>query len=241
MARQLPLISLIALSCAACTQPGVEVVDKSGIYFGQTQTAALQQPKHIAAKYQDDAYVAPAPLAQVEVATVSEPEFVTVEELAPINVTAVEAPKTLAPLSLSQNNSVLSASVNSTFSWPIEGPILSHYGPKSGGLVNDGINIAAAQGEPIWSAASGEVAYAGSSVADYGNMVILRHSNGWMSAYGHASDLLVKKGDVVKQGDLLGYVGQTGNVVEPQLHFGLRQNDKPIDPLSLLPRSLASK
>lgn len=238
MARHHSLLFATALlATTACTQDGVEVVDKSGLFFGQQQTVAVtgsvpaQQPKEIAAKYQEEEYVSPAPLMEVtELETVEPPQAVEVETLAPLAVSEPVATPVRQTHSLA----------NSTFKWPLQGPILSHFGPKSGGLVNDGINISASEGEPIWSAAAGEVVYAGSSVADYGNMVILRHSNGWMSAYGHASDLLVKKGDSLKQGDLIGYVGQSGNVTEPQLHFGIRKGEKPVDPLGLLPQSVAS-
>lgn len=260
MARHTPFISLFALvGAAACTQPQVEVVDKGGLYFGQNQVVQVgsfvpaQQQPMIAAKYKGSEYAEPTPAVAVEVADLGEPMDVAtldapepimvqeVETLAPLEVSFAGDMESLAPLPIQNTTqAIVNPVANSTFSWPVEGPVLSHYGPKAGGLVNDGINIAAGSGEPIWAAAGGEVAYAGSSVADYGNMVIVRHSNGWMSAYGHASDLLVKKGDVVKQGDLLGYVGQTGNVSEPQLHFGLRKNDKPVDPLSLLPHRVAS-
>lgn len=128
----------------------------------------------------------------------------------------------------------------SNFIWPVEGSVVSRFGPKSNGLVNDGINIAAQQGEPIWAAADGEVVYAGNELKGYGKMVIVRHENGWMTAYAHASDMLVAKGDSVAQGDLIGYVGTTGAVNEPQLHFGIRDGKNPINPETLLPRRVAS-
>lgn len=126
------------------------------------------------------------------------------------------------------------------FIWPVEGKIISHFGPKKNGLVNDGINISASEGEPIWAASKGEVVYAGNELKGYGNMVIMRHSNGWMTAYAHASDVLVAKGDRIAQGDLIGYVGSTGTVKQPQLHFGIREGKTAVNPEELLPRRLAS-
>lgn len=128
----------------------------------------------------------------------------------------------------------------SNFIWPAEGKVVSRFGPKKNGLVNDGINISAREGSPIWASANGEVVYSGNEMKGYGNMIILRHRNGWMTAYAHASDLLVKKGMLVKQGDLLGYVGRTGTVIHPQLHFGIREGKTPVDPEELLPHRIAS-
>lgn len=128
----------------------------------------------------------------------------------------------------------------SNFIWPVEGNVISRFGPKKNGLVNDGINIAAPEGEPIWAAAGGEVVYTGSEMKGYGNMVILKHNNGWMTAYGHASQILVSKGDNVKQGDLIAFVGKTGGVKQSQLHFGMREGNAPVDPERLLPNHIAS-
>ncbi len=126
------------------------------------------------------------------------------------------------------------------FIWPVRGQILSRYGPKPNGLINDGINIEASEGEPIWAAAGGKVIYAGNKLKGYGNMAILLHKDQWMTAYGHASELLVKKGDKLKQGDLIGYVGSTGHVKRPQLHFGMRRGEASVDPELILPQDLAS-
>lgn len=133
------------------------------------------------------------------------------------------------------------AIVSADFIWPTQGRIVSGFGPKESGLVNDGINIAADAGEPIWAAADGEVAYVGNELKGYGNMLIVRHDDGWMSAYAHAKNWSVGKGIRVKQGQLIGYVGQSGGVAEPQLHFGLRQNKTPVDPTGYLPQQVASR
>lgn len=166
------------------------------------------------------------------------------QELAPLPIEQVASSHPIAQAAIAEQAKgpapKLTADRNSNFIWPVEGKIVSHFGPKKNGLVNDGINIAAREGEPIWAAAKGEVVYSGNELKGYGNMVILRHDNGWMTAYAHASDMLVKKGDTVEQGDLLGYVGKTGAVNTAQLHFGIREGKNPVDPETLLPQRVAS-
>lgn len=153
-------------------------------------------------------------------------------KLNPMVKAAIEEEKEVASSSLETRSS--------NFIWPVEGPVVSRFGPKKNGLVNDGINIEASEGNPIWAAADGEVVYAGNELKGYGNMMIVRHANGWMTAYAHASDMLVAKGDKVGQGDLIGYVGKTGAVTKAQLHFGIREGKNPVDPETLLPRRVAS-
>ncbi|WP_374596220.1 peptidoglycan DD-metalloendopeptidase family protein [Sphingosinicella sp.] len=124
---------------------------------------------------------------------------------------------------------------NGRFMAPVEGKLISRFGAKSGGLYNDGINLRAPAGAPIRAAANGVVAYAGNAVEGFGNLVLLKHDGGWVTAYAHAEDLLVIRGDTVRQGDPIARVGKTGSVDEPQLHFEIRQGKKPVDPLPLLP------
>lgn len=123
---------------------------------------------------------------------------------------------------------------NVSFIWPASGKVISGFGPKSGGLYNDGINIAARAGVPIKAAADGEVVYSGSELKGYGNMLLLRHNNGYLTAYAHAQDITAKKGDVVKAGQVIGHIGETGHVSSPQLHFSIRQGRKAIDPEKFL-------
>jgi murein DD-endopeptidase MepM/ murein hydrolase activator NlpD len=120
------------------------------------------------------------------------------------------------------------------FLLPVQGRIVSEYGPKSGGLQNDGINISAPRGTPFHAAADGEVAYAGDGLPGFGNLILIRHADGWTSAYAHADTMAVKRGDKVTRGQVIGQVGTTGSVEEPQLHFELRKNDRAIDPKPLL-------
>ncbi len=120
------------------------------------------------------------------------------------------------------------------FLLPVQGRIVSDFGPKSGGLHNDGINIAAPRGTPILATADGEIAYAGDGLPGFGNLILIRHADGWTSAYAHADSMAVKRGDEVQRGQEIGRVGSTGSVSEPQLHFELRKQDKAVDPTPLL-------
>jgi murein DD-endopeptidase MepM/ murein hydrolase activator NlpD len=126
------------------------------------------------------------------------------------------------------------AGKSNQFSWPVKGKIISKFGPKSGGLYNDGINIKAAQGAPVKAAEDGVVAYVGSELRGYGNLVIIKHSKGWISAYAHLSKANVKRGDKVKQNSTIGLVGSSGNVKTAQLYFGLRKGRKAVNPQKYL-------
>ena len=119
------------------------------------------------------------------------------------------------------------------FRWPARGHILKTFGEK-GGEKSDGINIALPEGTPIKAAENGIVAYAGNELKGYGNLVLVRHDNGFVSAYANNSELKVKKGDNVKRGQVIAASGQTGNVSSPQLHFELRKGSTPVDPMGFL-------
>ncbi len=120
------------------------------------------------------------------------------------------------------------------FSWPVRGQIISKFGPKSGGLYNDGINIKAAEGSTVKSAEDGVVAYVGNELKGYGNLVIIKHSGGWITAYAHLANSSVKRGQNVKKGAKIGTVGATGNVTSPQLYFGLRKGRDAVNPENYL-------
>ena len=121
-----------------------------------------------------------------------------------------------------------------SFIWPVQGRVLSGFGPKSGGLVNDGINIAAPLGTPVRASQDGTIAYAGNELRGYGNLLLLRHDNGWVTAYAHNGELQVGRGDRVKRGQVIARVGASGSVTEPQLHFELRQGTRTVDPTRYL-------
>lgn len=123
---------------------------------------------------------------------------------------------------------------NSKFLKPVSGTIISSYGPKKGGLHNDGINIAAARGTPVLAAENGVVVYVGSELRGSGNLVLVRHADRWMSAYAHLDKASVKRGQVLKRGEKLGTVGSTGTVTEPQLHFEIRRGTEAVNPVRYL-------
>src|SRR5204863_7393264 len=106
--------------------------------------------------------------------------------------------------------------------WPVKGRLVAGFGPAGKGLHNDGINIAAPIGTQVRAVDNGVVAYAGSELKGFGNLLLIKHADGVTTAYAHNQKLLVTKGDVVKQGQVVATVGKTGNVDSPQLHFEVR-------------------
>lgn len=121
------------------------------------------------------------------------------------------------------------------FVWPVEGPILAGFGPRNSGGKNDGLNIAAPRGAPVVAAANGVVLHAGNDTKGYGNLVLIRHGDGYITAYAHLDRMIVDKDSVIAKGDMIGMVGSTGDVKGPQLHFEVRYNGKPVDPTPQLP------
>jgi murein DD-endopeptidase MepM/ murein hydrolase activator NlpD len=121
-----------------------------------------------------------------------------------------------------------------TFRWPVRGKVITAYGAKANGKANDGINLAVPEGTPVKAADDGVVAYSGNELKGYGNLVLVRHSNGYVTAYAHASELLVKRGDTIKRGQVIAKSGQSGEVASPQLHFEIRKGSSPVDPLQFL-------
>jgi len=125
------------------------------------------------------------------------------------------------------------------FTWPVSGRIISTFGPAAGGTHNDGINIQAPEGTTVVAAETGVVAYAGNELRGFGNLLLIKHNGGWVTAYAHNQVLLVKKGDKVRRGQAIARVGSTGGVSGAQLHFELRSGTKAIDPLDHLPQLTA--
>ncbi len=124
----------------------------------------------------------------------------------------------------------VSANGNPEFRWPAHGRIIQGF--KSGG--NDGINIAVPEGTSVKAAESGVVAYAGSEIKGFGNLVLIRHPNGYVTAYANNGDIEVHRGEQVKRGQVIAKSGQSGNVASPQLHFELRKGSTPVDPTRYL-------
>jgi murein DD-endopeptidase MepM/ murein hydrolase activator NlpD len=121
------------------------------------------------------------------------------------------------------------------FIWPVRGRVIEGFGPGPHGIRNDGINIAARRGAPVLAAASGTVVYVGNQLRGYGNLILLKHDDGYLTAYAHNETMLVRNGQRVVRGQVIARVGETGGVSEPQLHFEIRDGTKPIDPARFLP------
>ena len=120
--------------------------------------------------------------------------------------------------------------INATFLWPLKGRVISEFGPAAAGARNDGINIEAERGEPIHAAAEGTVSYVGNELKGYGNLILIQHDNGFITAYAHSETVTVERGQHVAKGQVIAYAGTTGDVSEPQLHFELRFGTKAINP-----------
>ena len=123
------------------------------------------------------------------------------------------------------------------FRWPVRGRVIAGFGRRPDGTHNDGINLAVPQGTDVHASEGGKVAYAGNELKGYGNLILIRHDNGYVSAYAHNEQLLVKRDDVVRRGQVIAKAGKTGAVDQPQLHFELRQGSKPVDPMPHLEKN----
>jgi murein DD-endopeptidase MepM/ murein hydrolase activator NlpD len=171
---------------------------------------------------------APAPAVQQKTVVAS----AAPKEPEPVQSAAVVAPTD----SLDKEAAKLAESSGAVpkFRWPANGRVIAGYGPTPNGQQNDGINIALPENTPVKAAEDGVVAYAGNELKGYGNLVLVRHPNGYVTAYAHAKELLVKRGDQVKRGQVIARSGQTGNVNTPQLHFEIRKGSSPLDPTRFL-------
>jgi murein DD-endopeptidase MepM/ murein hydrolase activator NlpD len=168
-----------------------------------------------------------APLPEAPTAAAPKPAA------APIQQTAV-APQTGNAGSLAPVTPEPSTAATAGFRWPVRGRIISGFGKKPNGERNDGINLAVPEGTSVKAAEDGTVIYAGNELKSYGNLVLIRHANGWVSAYAHNSKLEVKRGDQVKRGQVIALSGMSGGVTTPQVHFELRKDAAPVDPLQHL-------
>jgi murein DD-endopeptidase MepM/ murein hydrolase activator NlpD len=139
-----------------------------------------------------------------------------------------------APEPQAQPNPI--ATGGSDFRWPVRGRVISGFGTKPNGQTNDGVNISVPEGTEIKAAEGGVVAYAGNELKGFGNLVLIRHAGEWVTAYAHASEILVKRGDVVRRGQTIARSGKTGSVTTPQLHFEVRRGASPVDPMDHLPQ-----
>jgi murein DD-endopeptidase MepM/ murein hydrolase activator NlpD len=206
---------------------------------GATQQVAAAEPV-------EDEIAAPAPIKKKKKAPLALPEE---EETAQANsdeeqaigeTETATAKKTVVEEEPEEQASAPAAVNGLTLRWPVKGKVISTFGNKPNGLKNEGINIAVPEGTEVRAAGAGVVAYAGNELKGYGNLVLIRHPGGYVTAYAHAKSLKVKRGDQVKRGDVIALAGQTGAVNSPQLHFEVRKGATALDPLKFIISATAS-
>ena len=185
--------------------------------------APAAQPAPVAAAAQPVA-VSPAPATKMAAAAGGPQQSARLAQ-----ATAADDAAAATPAKASEATGALP-----TFRWPVRGKVITSYGAKTNGKSNDGINLAVPEGTPVKAAEDGVVAYSGNELKGYGNLVLVRHSNGYVTAYAHASELMVKRGDTIKRGQTIAKSGQSGEVGSPQLHFEIRKGSSPVDPLQFL-------
>ena len=191
---------------------------------GKTAAVApVMQPAAVAVA-QPVAALAP-PATKMAAVTAGPPQTARLAQA----TTKVEEPSADSPVKAAEATGALP-----TFRWPVRGKVITSYGAKTNGKSNDGINLAVPEGTPVKAAEDGVVAYSGNELKGYGNLVLVRHTNGYVTAYAHASELLVKRGDTIKRGQVIAKSGQSGEVGSPQLHFEIRKGSTPVDPLQFL-------
>ncbi len=187
----------------------------------ETKPAAPAQPVAAAKPAQAPTVAKPAQVAKAEPVKAEEPK--------PVAAAPAPAPAA-APAADPEKTASISKDAPMDFRWPARGRVIAGFGGK-GGASNDGINIALPEGTPVKAAEAGTVAYAGNELKGYGNLVLIRHANGYVTAYAHNGEIKVKRGDTVNRGQTIATSGQTGNVATPQLHFEIRKGSTPVDPL----------
>ncbi|PLX43415.1 MAG: peptidoglycan-binding LysM [Hyphomicrobiales bacterium] len=147
-------------------------------------------------------------------------------------------PATRTKITRVASRSTQTMSGGNMFRWPVKGRVISQFGRKANGARNDGVNFAVPEGASIKSAGHGVVAYAGNELKGYGNLILIRHSDDWVTAYAHNSKLLVKRGQKVRRGEIIAKAGQTGSVDRPQLHFEVRKGAQAVNPMKYMGNSV---
>lgn len=241
------IILITALSLTACSQEGadVHVSNKGHLFYGhdgiRNASHASYAPPQLD-KYRPHPY---NPDFRVKNGTVnlgSQHVDTTPTKVQTAHVQTKElAPPQRSWQTTQPEPSVLTSSTkSSTFIPPVEGNVVSGYGKRANGSVNDGINYLLPAGEPVYASANGEVAYVGDELKSYGRMAIIKHPNGYNTSYAHLAHSTISKGQQVRQGQIIGYVGQTGNATRPQLHFAIRKGSEPVNPDTVLSKQIAA-
>jgi murein DD-endopeptidase MepM/ murein hydrolase activator NlpD len=217
----LPGVTAAKAAAVAKAQPNVRVV--------KTETIAAPKPTSLAEEEAAEAEGRDAgakQAAKANGAPGSKPET-KANGIAASSETTGERSKRVA--SVDQLPAPDPMSGNS-FRWPVKGRVISGFGTRPDGGHNDGIDVAVPQGTSVKAAENGVVAYSGNELKGYGNLVLIRHANNWVSAYANNAELLVKRGDKVRRGQIIAKAGATGAVNQPQVHFELRKGSRPVDP-----------
>ncbi|WP_184258174.1 peptidoglycan DD-metalloendopeptidase family protein [Rhodopseudomonas rhenobacensis] len=226
--NRVPVAELARANGLAPNAP-LKIGTKLTVPSGRSAEAATT-PAPAAAPVAVAAAPAPAPAAApIKMAAALPAEPAQKVRLASATTTPAETAAPEAPVKAAEATGALP-----TFRWPVRGRVITSYGAKTNGKQNDGINVAVPEGTPIKAAEDGVVAYSGSELKGYGNLVLVRHSNGYVTAYAHASELMVKRGETIKRGQTIAKSGQSGEVASPQLHFEIRKGSSPVDPLQFL-------
>lgn len=240
-------------------QPKFRLVDTSKVSAATTPVAAAEPAKRVrpgmtstaqapaasapakpaamkVASATDEPLVsAPKPLVSAPKPVAEQPKVAALTQPEPVKPAAAVQPVAPAPQPEAAKAPVQepeqTASVSGDFRWPARGRVIAGFGANGG---NEGINIAVPEGTPVKATEAGTVTYAGSEVKGYGNLVLIKHENGYVSAYAHNGSLNVKRGEQVKRGQVIATSGQTGNVTSPQLHFEIRKGATPVDPMKHL-------
>jgi len=227
----------------AAGETGIGIARAYGVDWGEVITVnALSEPYilRVGQRLRLPGHAVPQPSATVDVASRAKAFRLDIDDIATGSQPALGPKGAAAVASTSPRKPVTTAiatpaAFTGRFVWPLTGKIIGKFGLLAPGKVNDGINIAAPKGTPIHATANGVVAYAGDQIAVYGGLILIDHGSGWVSAYGHAGQIDVRRGQAVKAGDVIGLSGASGQVQTPQLHFQLRKNRIPVDPLKQLP------
>lgn len=219
-------IALSALARANNIEPHARLNIGDRITIPGGRQAAVQRPAPTIA--------APVSAPSISAPQVAQPRIIPMDKTAAVPAqTARMATQEPATTETAASGAEAAGAVPS-FRWPVHGRVIAGFGAKANGAQNDGINLAVPEGTPIKAAEDGVVAYAGNELKGYGNLVLIRHANGFVSAYANAKELLVKRGDNIKRGQVIANAGQTGNVTSPQLHFEIRKGSTPVDPTKYL-------
>lgn len=206
-----------------------------------TPSSAKDMPDHSSLST-PSGIASPATSSPVSSSADSPAAMASTESSHPLSEPPSPAVKPVKPV-LAPADASASASVTSSegFSWPVQGKIVSRFGPRKGGLYNDGINIAAPEGTKVKAASDGVVVYSGNELRGYGNLLLIKHDGGFVTAYAHTSKNLVQKDAVIRKGDTIAYVGKTGHVSSPQLHFSIRKDRKALNPEKYLPVMVSTR